>query len=59
VDGGANWEWLYPGTDASLSEVVFVDDLHGWAAGRAGEWPDYWDVLLRTTDGGDTWTELP
>jgi photosystem II stability/assembly factor-like uncharacterized protein len=59
VDGGKTWQRLATGSGASLSALVFVDAMHGWASGRGGDYPDYWDVLLRTTDGGQTWTELP
>lgn len=36
-------------TDVTLTSVSFVDDRHGWAVG-------HWGVVLRTTDGGETWT---
>jgi photosystem II stability/assembly factor-like uncharacterized protein len=34
---------------ATLNTVSFVDDKHGWAAG-------HWGVILKTDDGGETWT---
>jgi photosystem II stability/assembly factor-like uncharacterized protein len=37
--------WKY---DASLSDIYFVDQQHGWAVGSQG-------TLLRTEDGGKTW----
>lgn len=57
-DGGAHWTSSDSLTDAALSEVVFIDETHGWAAGWAGDWDYSWQVLLRTTDGGVTWSEL-
>jgi photosystem II stability/assembly factor-like uncharacterized protein len=60
TDGGANWEWLDSWSSADLREVDFVDSQHGWARGwEYSDWDDARDVLLRTTDGGDTWMELP
>jgi photosystem II stability/assembly factor-like uncharacterized protein len=59
ADGGKSWDRIDTGTDATLLEFAFVDAMHGWAKGTAGDFPDNWDVLLRTTDGGDTWKELP
>jgi len=58
VDGGANWQWLNSGTDALMTNVVFVDRTHGWASGIGGDYPDTWDVLLRTVNGGLTWKRL-
>lgn len=55
-DGGANWQELFhvkSKTDHSawVLNIFFVDLLRGWAVGRNG-------LLLRTTDGGKTWTRL-
>lgn len=50
-DGGRKWVAQFSGTTSRLEEVTFVDRQSGWAAGRS------MFVLLRTTDGGDTWTE--
>ena len=35
--------------DVALTSVSFVDDRQGWAVG-------HWGVILRTADGGETWT---
>jgi hypothetical protein len=48
-DGGASWTRQYAG-QADLNQVDFVDGDHGWAAGGG--------ALLRTADGGATWTAL-
>ncbi len=56
-DGGASWQWVSTGIDASLSvgfETVlggfhFTDPMHGWAVGGLGE-------IVHTSDGGQTWT---
>ena len=55
IDGGVTWKrasvsgsWQ---GDAGLNSVSFADSLHGWAVGSGG-------TVLRTTDGGLTWTKL-
>ncbi|MDZ7369510.1 MAG: YCF48-related protein, partial [candidate division KSB1 bacterium] len=45
------WQWQNPLPQGNrLGEIQFVDSLHGWirAEGR---------TILRTTDGGHTWSE--
>ena len=37
--------------DATLHDVCFVNSTNGWAVGNQG-------VILRTTDGGQSWVEL-
>lgn len=45
-----NWEWQNPLPQGNtLGDVTFADSLHGWAVGDHG-------TVLRTVDGGDTWT---
>ena len=46
-DGGQSWTRQYAGS-APLYQVDFTDATHGWAVGK--------NTLLRTTDGGATWT---
>jgi photosystem II stability/assembly factor-like uncharacterized protein len=50
VDGGRTWTVQRNGgvKGAVLSDVVFLDRNHGWAAGKQG-------VVLRTVDGGRHW----
>jgi photosystem II stability/assembly factor-like uncharacterized protein len=39
-----------------LEEVFFTDSSHGWAVGRRTYGPAIWgQVILHTSDGGDTW----
>jgi len=49
-DGGASW-WQARAvpTSVSLTAVRFADARNGWAVGHAG-------VILRTQDGGETWS---
>ena len=54
-NGGQRWTRTVPPPSWSrryspgLTDVVFADAAHGWAAGG--------DVILRTADGGVTWTK--
>ena len=64
TDAGSTWTdvALPPGAN-SLKDITFPDDDHGWAVGQHTQTdpaygPQYGDgaLLLRTTDGGVTWT---
>ena len=57
-DGGENWNVQHHagGTDIDLYSVHFTDTLNGWAAG--GIWFTNKNVLLKTGNGGKTWTEI-
>ncbi len=50
ADGGASWKKVEIGTRASLSEVEFVDSLHGWIMGDG--------VCFRTENGGNNWIQV-
>lgn len=52
-DGGATWTEV--GRLAGAVQLQFVGPARGWALARA----DSGIILLRTTDGGQTWIELP
>ena len=52
-DGGINWQekkrdnsWYY--------DLYFVDQNNGWVAGDSSAY----GVILRTSDGGDSWTKI-
>lgn len=47
-DAGHNWAQRPVPTRATLTSVFFVNDRLGWAAGHDA-------VILRTTDGGESW----
>ncbi len=54
TDGGASWQNLSTGLIApQFSAVVFTDEQTGWIAGLADGFP----VIVRTDDGGASWTE--
>ena len=54
-DGGTTWESTPPASEtpgsasSGMLAIDFVDASHGWAAGS-------WGTIIRTTDGGATWT---
>jgi photosystem II stability/assembly factor-like uncharacterized protein len=51
-DGGATWTQLAVPTSLSspLNGIFFLDEAHGWVFGNDN---------YRTTDGGDTWEQIP
>ncbi len=51
MDGGANWFTVIGHYPNALAGVFFDDADHGWVGGTAAE-------LLRTIDGGDTWSPV-
>lgn len=53
-NGGATWTRKNNGSGApklNLNALFFANDTVGWAIGA--------QVLLKTTDGGNTWTQMP
>lgn len=50
-DQGGTWRQAPTPTRATLTAVSFADPANGWAVGHLG-------TLLRTTDGGETWSRL-
>lgn len=48
-DQGQTWRQAKVPTRNNLTGVYFADDKHGWAVGHD-------EVILRTEDGGETWT---
>ena len=53
TDGGINWELLNSGTTLPLGDVHFINADTGFVTG--GTWNGE-GVVLRTIDGGDTWS---
>jgi photosystem II stability/assembly factor-like uncharacterized protein len=58
ADGGARWREVYRNDDPEIffDALRFTDESHGYALADPvrGRF-----VLLKSTDGGETWTELP
>ena len=60
-DGGARWQLQESGVECRLTSVQFLDAQHGWVAGGGSAPFSHVSngVLLRTRDGGQTWTSIP
>lgn len=55
VDSGATWEYIDMSAYAvALVEVLFVDENEGFVSGQS----ETGGVVLKTMDGGLTWTEI-
>lgn len=52
LDPAATWRVFDTGSNASLRGLYAVSESVAWASGSAG-------TVLRTVDGGETWTRLP
>jgi len=51
TDGGDHWtSRLYPQENLFMTCILFLDSLNGWMGGKP-------NALVRTTDGGLTWTQ--
>lgn len=62
TDSGTTWKKLESGTTLHLYSVCFIDENVGFISGQAASECldadcDKGGVLLKTTDGGDTWTK--
>ena len=52
TDGGINWRQTYPHPYYiydQLNDIIFIDNLIGWAVGEGGR-------IYKTIDGGTNWT---
>ncbi len=64
TDGGRAWQPQRSGTRMDLNDVAFADSRHGLAVGDYVEGNDPMagkldgSVILRTTDGGASWTSI-
>jgi photosystem II stability/assembly factor-like uncharacterized protein len=59
-NGGQSWETQYaPDLGYYLTSVDFVDGQHGWAAGAPNTYSHDIGTVFRTSDGGQTWQNLP
>lgn len=56
TDGGATWTTGVSADGRSHLVAVTTDVALAW--GRAGSFPDYDDRIFRSTDSGQTWTDL-
>jgi photosystem II stability/assembly factor-like uncharacterized protein len=49
INGGFNWNSLNTGIEKNLNSVFFANENTGWVAGDG--------IIMKTTDGGETWEE--
>lgn len=49
-DKGGTWKRARVPVQVTLTALFFIDETHGWAVGHDS-------VILRTTDGGETWEQ--
>jgi photosystem II stability/assembly factor-like uncharacterized protein len=55
-DGGVSWVLQPSGTNYYLYDVFFIDDTTGWiAGGRFGDHSPGRQLIMKTTNGGETW----
>jgi photosystem II stability/assembly factor-like uncharacterized protein len=54
ADGGTTWRLVDSGTRAFLTDVHFLDDVHGWAVGYRRS--NGTSTVFETDDGGETWS---
>ncbi|MEI7726670.1 MAG: YCF48-related protein [Bacteroidota bacterium] len=52
VNGGNTWTTQCSNILANLNTVFFIDPMNGWIV---GSYPNSWELILKTTDGGNTW----
>ena len=51
------WQTIAGLTDLPLNKVFFSTETHSWIAGGYMNSPEFQSILLKTTDGGQTWDE--
>lgn len=57
-DGGLSWARVTTTIGFEAESIEFEDRTHGWALGRFPSDGSAGDLLLFTSDGGQTWTDL-
>jgi photosystem II stability/assembly factor-like uncharacterized protein len=55
TDAGVNWDLIYQVDDVDLDDIDFVNANTGWVIGHTSD--TYQLAILKTTDGGETWTQ--
>ncbi len=57
TDGGVTWEIQVSANDTFFYSCHFLDAANGWVGGMWSPDPEglYYNVLLHTTDGGESW----
>jgi len=52
------WQEQSSVTDLPLNKVFFSDEHHGWIAGGYSNDNDFYPLLLKTIDDGESWQEI-
>ncbi len=53
-----HWQLQDYVTDLPLNDIFFTDEKHGWITGGYLNEPDFRSILLKTSNGGETWTDI-
>ena len=56
TNGGSNWIFLQGTFPKSVRSIYFTDENNGCAAGIDYNGSNYFGVIIKTTDGGASWT---
>jgi len=61
TDGGISWTKHLKGPLQYFDDICFIDANNGWIIGARTDssWYSGYPLLLRTTNGGITWNEIP
>jgi len=55
-NGGLDWETQYSNDSLNVVSVFFLNDELGWAAASSQFYAPYGTYIMKTTNGGITWT---
>jgi len=59
TNGGTNWSIQNSNTSDNIVEIFFVNRSIGWASSWSTTAPPFGTILLKTTDGGVNWNQIP
>ncbi len=57
-DSGNSWSFQNSGVTVTLHDVYFANANTGYAVGNREPYPSDQETVIKTTDGGSTWTKL-
>jgi photosystem II stability/assembly factor-like uncharacterized protein len=52
-----NWVTIQTQTSLPLKKVLFISELTGWIGGGYKDWTEFHPLLLKSANGGLTWTD--
>lgn len=59
VDGGQSWRLIHSESIPNPNDVFFLTPTRGWLVSDDGRIPVRCSTIHTTTDGGETWKDLP